>query len=451
MDSDGSRWFFGIISIIIFLVLKGFFTACETAVIEISDAKVKSFAEKLGNERKLYELLSKPGKLLTAFSVHKALSSIIIAFLSALTFQEPLRNFFIRLFTKDTFSTATQSVINTASIFSIILIILLTTIIMVVFCDGIPKKLLMKNNDSFAVSIAGILKSFVTLLTPLSTLVFWITFLISKLLGISSNSRKEVVTEEEILMMVDAGNETGVIEESQKEMINNIFEFGDLEVSDVMTHRIELTAVEINTKISEVVYLAINSGRSRIPVYENDIDSIIGIIYVKDLLTLIGCEKTDDYSIKDFLRDVLYVPETNKCDEVFKKLTTIRGQMAVAVDEYGGTAGIVTIEDLLEAIVGNMQDEYDDDIEDIVEISDGIYTIDGTADPEEILEQFGITLPEDYEYDTMGGFIIDLLGRIPNEDENPTVTYQNVEFTVLLTEDKRVSKIKAEFKKPTEQ
>ena len=387
MDSDGSRWFFGIISIVIFLLLKGFFTACETAVIEISDAKVKSFAEKYGNERKLYELLLKPGKLLTAFSVHKALSSVIIAFLSALMFQEPLRDLFIRIFTKETISTASKNAVNTANVFSIIIIIILTTIIMVVFCDGVPKKLLVKNNDSFAVGVAGILQGFVTLLSPLSAFVFWITFLISKLLGVSLNNKKDSVTEEEILMMVDAGNETGVIEESQKEMINNIFEFGDLEVSDVMTHRTDLTAVDINTKISEVVYLAINSGRSRIPVYENDIDSIIGIIYVKDLLRLIGCEKTDEFPLNDFLRDVLYVPETNKCDEVFKKLTTIKGQMAVAVDEYGGTAGIVTMEDLLEAIVGNMQDEYDNEVEEIIEVEDGVYTIDGTAEPEDVLEQ----------------------------------------------------------------
>ena len=163
----------------------------------------------------------------------------------------------------------------------IIIITLLATIIMVVFCDGVPKKLLSKHHDSFAVSVAGVLQAFVTLLKPLSALVLWITLLIAKFFGASASNEKDVVTEEEILMMVDAGNETGVIEESQKDMINKIFEFGDLEISDVMTHRTDLTAVDINTKISDVVYLAINSGRSRIPVYRDDIDSIIGIVYVK--------------------------------------------------------------------------------------------------------------------------------------------------------------------------
>ena len=145
------------------------------------------------------------------------------------------------------------------------------------------------------------------------------------------------------------------------------------------------------------------------------------------------------------MRDVLYVPETNNCDEVFKKLTTVKGQMAVAVDEYGGTAGIVTMEDLLEAIVGNIQDEYDDETEEIVRVSEGVYTIDGTANPEAVLEQLGVTLPEDHSYDTMGGFIVDLLGYIPNTNETPSVFYQDIKFTVLLAEDKRISKIKAEI------
>ena len=443
MDSDGSQWLTGAFFIIVFLIIKGFLTACETAVVEISDAKVKSFSAKDGKEGKLYRLLLNPSKLLTTFSVHKALSSIIISFISAITFYTPLKSKLLNIFVDSKELSSSLSFQSLISIISIVIIVFFTTVIMVVFCDGIPKKLLSKKHDDFAVDVAGFVSGFVLFLTPLSALVRLLTKLISRLFGVTSNTQKDVVTEEEILMMVDAGNETGVIEESQKEMINNIFEFGDLEISDVMTHRTDIIAIEVSSKISEVVYLSINSGRSRIPVYENDIDSIIGIIYVKDLLCLVGCENTDDFSIRQFLRDILYIPETNNCAEVFKKLTTIKGQMAVAIDEYGGTAGIVTMEDLLEAIVGNIQDEYDDEVDEIVKISEGVYTINGTAEPEYVLDIFGITLPEGHNYDTIGGLVVDLLGRIPNDGETPSVIYHNIEFTVLLTKDKRVSKIKA--------
>lgn len=442
MGSDGSRLWLEISLILFFLFLKGFFTACETAVTEISDARVKSFADKTGKEKKLYALLSKPGKLLTTFSVHRALSSVIIAFLTALSFQTPLRNLLLSILLDERKSYLPPALMPGTWILSAVLLILLTVLIMVVFCDGLPKKLL-SNNESFAVSAAGALRLLMAVLSPLVFLVHAATRFISRLFGADSAREKDVVTEEEILLMVDAGNETGVIEESQREMINNIFEFGDLVVSDVMTHRTDLVAASSDMKISDVVYLATRSGRSRIPVYEDSVDSIIGVIHVKDLLCLIGCEKTEDFSIHDFLRDVLYIPETNKCGDVFKKLTSLREQVAIAVDEYGGTAGIVTIEDLIEAIVGNIQDEYDDEAEEFIQVSDGVYTIDGTAEPETILEKLRLTLPEDHEYDTMGGFIVDLLGYIPDADERPQVFYQGVEFTVLLIEDRRVSKIKA--------
>lgn len=433
MPSDGSQLIIGIVLICVFLLLKGFFTACETAVIEINDAKLKSLAEKDRKAKRLAVLLEKPAGLLTALSVHRIFSAVIIAMLSAVMFFAPLAEFFVG-----------KGLVRSLSlILSAVIVILATTLVLAVFGETLPKKLLSKGSDSFAIGVAGILKAFVAVMKPITALVSGLTYVFGRIFGISGAGSTDAVTEEEILMMVDAGNETGVIEESQREMINNIFEFGDLEISDVMTHRTDIVAVADDEKISSVVYDAINHGFSRIPVYHGGIDNIVGLIHVKDLLCLVGCEDTDGLSLKDFMREALYVPATNKCDEVFKKLTAQKAQMAVAVDEYGGTAGIVTTEDLLEAIVGSMQDEYDNESEELVKVSDNVYTIDGTADPETIIEKLGGALPDDREYDTIGGFVIDLLGRIPREDETPSVTYGNIEFTVLLTEDKRVSRIKA--------
>ena len=176
---------------------------------------------------------------------------------------------------------------------------------------------------------------------------------LSKLFGASRGN----VTEEEILMMVDAGNETGVIEEHEREMINNIFEFDDLAIDGVMTHRTDITAVNSNALVSEVVGIALESGFSRIPVYEESIDRIVGIICVKDLLCLVGDAAADEKDIKTFMREIICLPQTLPCREAFKRLTAKKMHMAVIIDEYGGTAGIVTMEDMLEAIVGNIQDE----------------------------------------------------------------------------------------------
>ena len=287
---------------------------------------------------------------------------------------------------------------------------------------------------------SGLIGAAVVLLMPVQSLVRGIDWL----LGGKRFEQEDAVTEEDLLLMVDAGNETGLIEESQKEMINNIIDFDDVMISNVMTHRKEIVAVDVDMKISDVVYLAMNESYSRMPVYKDDIDHIIGVLMVKDLLGLIGAEDVSHFGVRHFMRQALFVPETAKCKHVLEDMLRDKAQMAVAVDEYGGTAGIVTMEDLLEEIVGNIRDEYDDEEIEVREMTEGVFTIEGTADPEETMEQLGLTLPEDHEFDTMSAWIVELLGRIPDEDELPEVQYKNVRFTVLLIEDNWISKIKAE-------
>lgn len=264
----------------------------------------------------------------------------------------------------------------------------------------------------------------------------------SKLFG-GSKSQYENVTEEEILMMVDAGQEEGVIEKSQKEMINNVLEFGDTTVEDVMTHRVDLIALEENDSIHDVVFHALNDGFSRIPIYKNDIDNIVGIIYVKDLLALVGCEDIEQYTIKQFIREVLYVPETAKCRDLFTQFTQKKQHLAVVVDEYGGTAGIVTMEDLVESIFGDIQDEYDDEEEEIKKVNETTYIIEGSADLDDVAEVLGLHVEENPDYDTLGGFIVDQLGRIPNEGEHPVLQIEQVEFTVLVVEERHIAKVRA--------
>lgn len=282
------------------------------------------------------------------------------------------------------------------------------------------------------------------LLYPLILLEKGLNALLKKALGESFRT----ATEDDIMSLVGAGAESGEIETSSVELINNVFEFGDLKISDVMTHRVNITAVEENTGLDDIVYLALEEGFSRIPVYRESVDKIIGIIIVKDLLCLIGNNEPDKYTAKDFIRDVIFIPESCPCDQAFKRLTESKSGMAVAIDEYGGTAGVVTVEDLIESVMGNIQDEYDDEEAEIKKLDEDKYRIDGECDPDEVLELFGYSLPEDHEYDTIGGLITDLLGYIPEPSEKPPhADYEDIRFVVTEVGDNRISKIVAFRKK----
>ncbi len=259
-------------------------------------------------------------------------------------------------------------------------------------------------------------------------------------------------TEDEVLDMVDAMaktlNEEGddsVIEEASAQMITNIFEFNDLTAQDVMTHRRNITGVEKNVSLDDLIYLALDKGFSRFPVYDGTIDKIEGIIIVKDLLCLVGEKDTSAFRAEEFLRDVIFIPEACPCSDTFQSLTSLKSGMAVVVDEYGGTAGIVTLEDIIEAVMGNIQDEYDDEKSQIVEIGGGQYDIDGEADPEDVFRLFGRELPEEHEYETIAGFITDKLGYIPEGDElvPPSVDYDGIHLIALAIEDRCITKVRA--------
>ncbi len=430
---DGSRIIIGLSITVIVLLIKGFIAVCESAVIEVNDTRLKKLAERDKSAAKLIELLSKPNKLLTSLTIFKAMASVIITMAATIVFYPYLSDIIQN-------QTINQRI---ASILSAAIIAFCITILINTFGYSIPKKIAQKYSMDFAIKTSGVLKLITIIFTPLSRLSLLFSHIIGSILGVSSKTDNQAVTEEEILMMVDAVNETGAIEESQKEMINNIFQFDDLLVSDVMTHRTEISAVEKSTPIDELVKFAISEGFSRIPVYENGIDNINGVVYIKDLLILINSGDTSNKSITDFMREIKYVPETNHCGELFKEFSSTKSHIAVAVDEYGGTAGIVTMEDLLEAIVGNIQDEYDNEIDEIVKNDDETYEITGNADPEDVFRQLGLQLPDGHYYDTMGGLIIDILGHIPAEGELVTIEYNGVEFSVLETEEKRISKLKA--------
>ncbi len=286
------------------------------------------------------------------------------------------------------------------------------------------------------------------LLFPLIMLNKGLTFLLAKAVG-------ENVTEDDIMSMVDAGTESGTIEDNSAELISNVFEYDDLRADDVMTHRVNITAIDENSTLDDIIYIALDKGFSRLPVYEKSIDRIIGVVIVKDLLCLIGSDHLDDFCLKDFIRETVYVPESCTCSDAFKIMTGAKAGLAVVIDEYGGTAGIITLEDIIESVMGNIQDEYDSESAEIKKIGVEKYELSGDADPDEVLEMFGHSLPEDHDYDTISGFVIGLLGYVPEElpedsDKKPHVDYEDIRFVILSVSDNHIERLIAFRNEKTE-
>lgn len=432
------RGFIGAIALVLCGLLTAFFYACECAAVEFSDSRLKKLAESDKKAERLQKMLERTNRFLNLNLIARTALIAVQTACAVRWFFRPLRDVFAELIGDVPFA---------AGICAMAVILLLLTLWVSTVCMGVPKKLCTTGRlgERFVLSASGIYKVWLCLFRPLEIVSIGITKALLRLFGVKDMNAGEAVTEEEIMMMVDAGGETGAIEESQAEMIGNIFEFDDLEIGEVMTHRTEVAAIEENAPIRQAVELAIESGFSRIPVYKDSIDDIEGVIYAKDLLTLVFHEDAEGRTVKDFMREVIFAPESQKCGELFKELTEQKIQMAVAVDEYGGTAGVVTLEDLIETIVGNIEDEYDDDPDEITKISEGVFEIEGNADYEEVMEALGKEPEEDSPFETIGAMVIELLGHIPDDGEKPTVQWENVKFSVIEAEDRKIGRIRAEL------
>ncbi len=250
--------------------------------------------------------------------------------------------------------------------------------------------------------------------------------------------KEENVTEEDIISVINEGHENGVLQASEAEMINNIVEFGDKEAKDIMTHRNNIVAIDGNMKLSEVAEFILSQSNSRFPVYQETIDNIIGIINFKDIMIFSSKKQFNDCMIKDIenlVRDAIFIPETKKINLLFKMMQSQKRHMAIVVDEYGQTAGIVAMEDILEEIVGNILDEYDTEDADIVKKEDGSYLVKGTALIEDISDETGISF--DRECETLNGYLTYKLERVLSNDERPEIVVDNVKYQVLNVE-KRV-------------
>ena len=436
-SSQGSNLVFQILLLLILILVNAFFAMSEMAVVSLNDAKIEKMAEDGHKKAKLILKLTKnPTRFLSTIQIGVTLAGFLTSASAATAFAEMLTNAITSSFDVPE---------NIVSPVAVVLITLVMSYFSLVLGELAPKRIGMQVPEKIAFAVAKPLLVISKITAPFVKFLSLSTNGVVRLLGFDPNANEEVVTEEEIRMMVDVGGEKGVIEDTQKEMINNIFEFDDMDAGDIMTHRTDVVAADINDiTLEDFMNLAIEHGRSRIPLYDEDIDNIVGIVYVKDLLKFVGKEVKAKGTLKNIMREPYFIPETKSCGELFKEMSSKRIQMAVVVDEYGGTAGIVTLEDIVEAIMGNIQDEYDVEEEEISKIDENTFTVDGTIDIEEIDELIGKELPEG-DYETLAGFIMDELQCIPKNGEMNEVVFENVKFTVLSVEDRRIEKIKVEI------
>lgn len=419
--------------LVILIGLNAFFAATEIAFISLNDVKIELKAKE-GNKKakKIKKMLDDPSKFLATIQIGITLAGFLSSAFASDTFADILAPKLYSLI----------PIINLARWreISIIIITLILSYFTLVFGELVPKRIAMKYSEKLAFFAIGIIRAISIFTLPFVKLLTFSTNIITKMFGITGEE-EENVSEEEIKMMVDVGEEKGTIEKGEKEMINNIFEFNDRIVSEIMIPRTQVYALDMELTINEAIDMLNEDTRySRIPIYDENIDNIRGIVYVKDMLLT---QKNRNTKLKNIAREATYVLESIYVDDVFRELKKNKKQIAVVVDEYGGTAGIVTMEDILEEIVGEIYDEYDIEEIKFKQIDNNTFLLDGETPIYEVEKLLGVDLPEG-DYDTISGYLLFELNRIPNNKEkNIIIETDKVTYKVEKIEGNRITKIKA--------
>ena len=320
---------------------------------------------------------------------------------------------------------------------SVVVITLVLSFFTLVLGELVPKRLAMQKPEKVSRAAAGVVSVLAGVLRPLIWLLTVSTNGVLRLLRIDPNAEADEVSEEEIRMMVDIGEEKGAIETGEKEMIENIFEFNNLTAEDVMIHRTDVVMLWAEDTDEEIVRTIEETGLSRYPVYEEDADDVVGILNSRDYF--LNARRPDPRPMRELLREAYFVPESVRADVLFRDMQSRKVHIAIVVDEYGGTSGLITMEDLLEEIVGNIYDEFDpQDEQEIVALGDNLWRIAGSADLEDVAEALDVDLPEDEDAETLGGLVYAQLSVIPEDGSHPEVDAYGLHIRVEELSDRRV-------------
>ena len=422
-----------LVVLVILIALNAYFAASEIAFISLNDAKIEKQAKE-GNKKakQIEKMLKTPSKFLATIQIGITLAGFLSSAFASETFADMMAPALYNVF-----PIISQGAWKSISIIVITIILSFFTL---VFGELVPKRLAMKHYEKISFATIGVIRAISIITAPFVKLLTVVTNGISKIFGVGENE-EETVTEEEIKMLVDQGEEKGTIKEEERELINNVFELNDITVSEIMRHRKDIFAVDINISLNELLEeLSDEEYRySRIPVYDETIDEIKGILYVKDVLKNINKK---NFKVKNVVKEAYFVSQNRLINEVFKELQKNKKQIAIIVDEYGGTAGLVTMEDILEELVGDIYDEYDKEELEYEKIDDNTYILSGSMTIYDVNKLLNANIPEG-DYDTISGFLQDKLGRIPEDEENPIIETKEVTYKIEEYEDKRILKIKA--------
>ncbi len=417
----------------LFLIsLNAIFACAEIAVISVSDAKTAALAEQ-GNKKakRLEKMKSNPAKFLATIQVAITLSGFLGSAFAA--------DNFARYIVDPIMKTGVGKTLGTATVESlaVIAITLILSFITLVFGELVPKRLAMKNSEKIALGLSSGIAFISKLFGPLVGLLTASTNGVLRLFGVDPNEKTEDVTEDEIMMMVDAGSENGTIDVEERELINNVFEFDDLTANDIATHRTGITVLWEEDDISEWKKTIRESTHTYFPICGDSIDKVTGVLSSKDYFRIEN--KTLENIQKFAVKPPYFVPETVKANVLFKNMKRDRNNFAIVIDEYGGMSGIVTINDLLECIVGDLfdEDEPEQKAPDIVNLEENIWRISGSTQIEDVFEALGFE-EEDCDCDTFAGYVLNILGSIPDDGTQITVESEKLSIQITKVKDHRI-------------
>lgn len=421
-----------IILIIVLILINGVFAASESALVAINHNRLRDDVEK-ANKRaiKTSKFVHNPTNFLSTIQIGITFIGFINAIIVSDAFTDKIVNYFVTVITIE--PSVLRPIVT-------VLLTLILTYFQVVLGELVPKRIAMRYPRKVSYLFVGLNSFLSVVMKPLVWLLTSSANLIIKILGINVEEAEDRYSEQEIRLMIDAGKKTGTIDNTESEMIENIFEWDDTVVSEIMTHRTEIIAINIESTKNEVINIVSKERFTRFPIYEDNIDNIVGTIHSKDLLAYLDNMNKQEFDLKKLVRKAMFIPKRKIVSELFVEMKQTKQHIAIVIDEFGGTAGIVTMEDILEQIVGNIFDEYDDNIEEIKHLGEGIYEINGLSSLENVEDILMIDLPYD-DYDTLSGFMIGKLQRLPRKGEKPEIIFNGYSFKAIDLDTKVINRV----------
>ena len=421
--------------IFVLTLINAFFASAEMAIVSLNKNKLHMLSEE-GNKKAilLEKLMGEPSKFLATIQVGITLAGFFASASAATGLSSEL-------------AAALKTVnIPYSNQIALVLITILLSYITLVFGELFPKRIALQNSEAIAMFSIKPIMVISKIAMPFVKLLSGSTNILIRITGFQTDNLEEKVSKEEIKSLIEVGQEHGVINETEKEMIESIFDFDNKRAEEIMTPRTEVFLVDISDESSDIVKELLEEQYSRIPVYEEDLDNIIGILYLKDYMIEASKYGFDNVDIRSILRRPYFVPENKNIDELFKELQKSNNHLAILIDEYGGFSGIVTIEDLIEEVMGNIFDEYDEIEQDVRKVDANTYIVNGLLSIDEVNDYLDLDLQSEHS-ETIGGFVVDLIGSIPIDGDDNSVEYENLIFKIEDVKEKRIEKVRITVKR----